>query len=1035
MKKIIVIIFIGLFYFSMTSCELNKLQEKHAPETGTNISYRSFEIDQILANITEMEQTLHRDRQEEKPLEDKITDTKIQEYLDEMNVNGSWDDVDLTDYNDMDGWQPLEQLWRMRYMALAYTMPTSSHYSSTILYNYLVTSLQYFYDMNPTCSNWWYNQIYVPRLLGLIIIITSQGQQTVPEALINSIDTRLKLLSPTPNQLTGANLTDIMLWRFYFGVIMKDSDEINAALDSTFNELSLTTAEGIQHDFSYHQHGPQPLGLSYGAALLSGVVKTAGVVKGTQYYPSEDKLNPVFGFALESFAKPRRGSFQAFNVTGRGVADLDKIKVGSPIATIFNSFSEIDSGNETEYLDIASRIVGAKTPDQNIIESHTHYYRSKHTVHNRSMFNYSLLTASTRTDRIETGNGTNLKGRFLSDGSYSIMVDGDEYYNVFPLWDWSKIPGTTVPLYTTDIDLKPTEDWGYLGSSTFTGGVSDGDNGLMVYDMNDYDTIAKKAYFFFGDEVVHLGADINSTSNYNIATTLNQANLDGYIIYSENNSVQTLSGMGKHNFKNGLDWVWHNKIGYFFLENKDVHLENETLTGNWYDINLRAENQQVSGDVYSLWIDHGNQPINEDYAYVITPGVTSSEMQNYDLSAITVLENSSEVQAVKHSGLDMLQIVFYSAKTVTYDDITISASAPATIIFSDISTDTVTCTVADPGENSSQIIIEWVSSVSPHVQATVNLPTSEAYKGKSITGTFVDYVEVIEQNKETFSNLQLDSWGSETYTGDNGVEWILTDVKGVTGYLNLTKQIYFQDRPSTIKAIESGSISGGISSFSAEVQNLWESANERKLELLVNGNIVSTFTHTGDQKVNFTVDNINIQGDFTLALRNVSSATGNNTIAIDNITWEPYSRVSQIETFNNLQLDGWGSEIYTGDNGIEWILTDVKGVTGYLNGTKHIYFQDRPSTTKAIESGIITGGISSFSAEVQNLWESANERKLEFLVNGNVIDTLIHTGENTVDFTVENINIEGEFTLALRNVSTASGNNSIAIDNLTWVSY
>ena len=90
-----------------------------------------------------------------------------------------------------------------------------------------------------------------------------------------------------------------------------------------------------------------------------------------------------------------------------------------------------------------------------------------------------------------------------------------------PIWEWDKIPGVTSRDFKTDQQM--TVQWGESGSTEFVGGVSDGKYGATVYDMNYNDVKAKKSYFFFDDEVVCLGAGINSEAAENV--TIMERNL------------------------------------------------------------------------------------------------------------------------------------------------------------------------------------------------------------------------------------------------------------------------------------------------------------------------------------------------------------------------------------------------------------------------------------------------------------------------------------------------------------------------------
>lgn len=144
---------------------------------------------------------------------------------------------------------------------------------------------------------------------------------------------------------------------------------------------------------------------------------------------------------------------------------------------------------------------------------------------------------------------------------------------------------------------------------------------------------------------------------------------------------------------------------------------------------------------------------------------------------------------------------------------------------------------------------------------------------------------------ETINNLSLVGWGQETYVGDNEIVWNV-NAKGVSNYIDSSKEIYFQ---KGVIGIDSNDIPGGISSFSVDCKDLWEDGAERIIELLINDQVVGSMSHTGGEIYEFKVENINITGDIKIALRNASTSSKNNTIAINDISWTPSGSLSTSE--------------------------------------------------------------------------------------------------------------------------------------------
>jgi chondroitin AC lyase len=71
----------------------------------------------------------------------------------------------------------------------------------------------------------------------------------------------------------------------------------------------------------------------------------------------------------------------------------------------------------------------------------------------------------------------------------------------------------------------------------------------------------------------------------------------------------------------------------------------------------------VNLDMFKLWIDHGKQPADESYEYIVVPATTVSKLEESSRN-IEILSNTRELQAVKHIGLQILQAVFYKAGTI-----------------------------------------------------------------------------------------------------------------------------------------------------------------------------------------------------------------------------------------------------------------------------------------------------------------------------------------------------------------------------------
>jgi chondroitin AC lyase len=240
------------------------------------------------------------------------------------------------------------------------------------------------------------------------------------------------------------------------------------------------------------------------------------------------------------------------------------------------------------------------------------------------------------------------------------------------------------------------------GGSDFAGGVSDSLYGVTAYSYNsDYSgNSAQKAWFFFDSEVVCLGSGIRaapSAADFDINTTVNQCLLSGDALISANGGVTVLP-RGGFTYPEAPDWVLHGGIGYVFPMGGEIGVSAEARTGNWHDINISQPDEKVTKDVFTLWLNHGKNPADARYAYIVVPCKHSArEMEDYHRkNPVAIWENSGAVQAVYHKELDVLGIVFYEAGVFEHDGVKVSADRSCIIMITGVKTPSPVQHISDP---------------------------------------------------------------------------------------------------------------------------------------------------------------------------------------------------------------------------------------------------------------------------------------------------------------------------------------------------
>lgn len=612
-------------------------------------------------------------------------DRYVTNYMASITDVGAFPDIDYDDRSQTN-WKPMEHLNRVGHMCSAYVLPESTHYKDEKLYGYISKALWYWYLKWPTSSNWWYNQIAAPRDLAKPLILMRESGTGLDAEIESALLAKWEETGGDPSSQTGANKTDVALQWLYRGCLQKDAEVVEYALEQAFEPLVYTAGEGIQHDNSYFQHNAQLYIGGYAVSLLNAVVKVAAFVSGTEYMDvmTREQKSVLSSFVTGTLAGCIRGSYMYWNIMGRSVSRAGELDNVSTVISLIEDIMEFDTENTglyTSALDILSN--GERLMFSSLTPSLVHYYIGDFTVYSAPDYSACLRMVSNRTYRSEHLNGENLKGYWISDGSLSVNVQGDEYYDIFPVWDWCKVPGVTAP--QTD-EVPMNSNYTHVGQSGFTGGVTDGQTGISAYEMrNTKDGVniyANKSWFFVGDAIVCIGTGIETTMSEEVVTSVNQCLKSGPVSYEIGNSG-TFTSLGSGSYTGDITRVWHDKIGYVIDPGNEVTVDVRTaVSGEWSDINT-TQSGTVTKDVFTLSLSHGTGPDKGTYSYFMFPGISESEFSALDLSKIRIVAKEETLHAVRNDLNGCLYIAFFKKGTVEADGVSVSADEPCLVVLDD----------------------------------------------------------------------------------------------------------------------------------------------------------------------------------------------------------------------------------------------------------------------------------------------------------------------------------------------------------------
>jgi chondroitin AC lyase len=674
---------------------------------------------------------------------DPVSAKAARQLADSLRQDGRWPDIDYASRR-RSSWPTARHLSRVVALTRAYAAPKSTLHHDPAIRTALFASLNHWLETDYTNPNWWWNQIGVPRYMVRILLPLDDELSDAQRRQGIKILRRAKLRMTAQNLVW---LAEIVAAR---GILERDPKTVAAAYRRIAETIRITTAEGVQPDFSFHQHGPCLYNHGYGAGFAVDTPRIGTHVAGTRFAFPEEKTDIILGLILDGCQWMTRGRYLDFAARGRGVTR----KGGSAgyLVRAARAALELTDRRADELEALADRAAGRSAPP---LVGNRHFWHSDFMAHHRPGWYASARMYSRRI--VNTDNPCNhegLKNHHIADGCSIVMRTGKEYHNIYPVWDWQKVPGTTVE-QKPSLSGSPRRQ----GETTFVGGVSDGQYGLAAFDFARNRLRARKSWVFFDDQFVCLGAGITCDSERPVVTTVNQCHLDGKVVGShDGEATQTLESGTRVLQK--PTWIWHDRVGYRVLQPDPVQLRKAAQSGSWWSINHQYSKDTVSKDVFALWIDHGTAPKNARYAYVVAPdtsledapdALAAENRTRSDLphsgpkgashkservrfsEGVIVIRNDAALQAVHHRGLDILGAAFYEAGELRTDDGLTCRVDPPCLVLLRFHDDALAVTVSNPENKAAKIAVTIEARKRlPRQTLTFDLPGG-MNAGKSMT--------------------------------------------------------------------------------------------------------------------------------------------------------------------------------------------------------------------------------------------------------------------------------------------------------------
>ncbi|MBD1381987.1 polysaccharide lyase 8 family protein [Metabacillus arenae] len=398
------------------------------------------------------------------------------------------------------------------------------------------------------------------------------------------------------------------------------------------------------------------------------------------------------------------------------------------------------------------------------IDENSHYAFNlmDKTVHLRNSYAFAFSRSSNRISKYEYMSGENLMPWFHGDGAYYLYLSGRDQTksfgsHYFATIDPYKLPGTTVPveerktvpqLYDGMLFYLNTEHplnfhsssesqnkyvYFPVGTNDYSGGVKLGEYGVSGIQLGDEvgyrdkqagllpedlvmykNAEANKSVFLFDDELVLMGSGIKDEMGRDVITTIDNRmfaeNETGTITgetYDDRRLNDPINGeydLKWMNFKTDAEGT---QVGYYFPENSKINVTKDTVTESINRIRTSNPDTNVTKNFFTLGIDHGKDPENEKYAYVILPNFDEAKTNEYSNNpSVKILSNTENVHAVENTKLGMKGFNFFSDKKNTVSNVT--SFNKASIMIKNNHNGTVTIAVSDPTLSLDKMKLEIV---------------------------------------------------------------------------------------------------------------------------------------------------------------------------------------------------------------------------------------------------------------------------------------------------------------------------------------
>ena len=294
----------------------------------------------------------------------------------------------------------------------------------------------------------------------------------------------------------------------------------------------------------------------------------------------------------------------------------------------------------------------------NSFTGNKHFRESDYTVHRTPTWLASVRMASERVIGTELVNEDNLKGYYMADGALYTYVHGDEYHNIFPFWNWRRIPGITT--YESNAPIPNPNKTDARNHSSYVGGTTYQNTGITAMQLKRNKLEANKTWIFTDNYVLCMGSYIHADSTATIMTSIDQRFSKGKVWSDDNKRI------------------FHDNTGYIILQADTCITLTENKEGQWKDFMGMYKPEILKSKLFSVYLKH-RKDAPASYVYLTLPATTQQKVRDFDSRSVHIIRNDKKAQAAVINDLCYAS-VYHPTNLLIDNDNPIAISEPGTYI-------------------------------------------------------------------------------------------------------------------------------------------------------------------------------------------------------------------------------------------------------------------------------------------------------------------------------------------------------------------